>query len=103
MGRVCYHSCETRCNRAEHDDAVSINMVERFIGDYGLAHGIEIDLTRPEIDKRVAIVGAGPAGLTAAYHLRLMGYGVTVFDSNELPGGADAIRYPSLPSPERDP
>ena len=91
MGRVCYHSCETRCNRAEHDDAVSINMVERFIGDYGLAHGIEIELTRPEIDKRVAIVGAGPAGLTAAYHLRLMGYGVTVFDSNKLPGGL--MRY----------
>ena len=91
MGRVCYHSCETRCNRAEHDDAVSINMVERFIGDYGLAHSIEIELTRPEIDKRVAIVGAGPAGLTAAYHLRLMGYGVTVFDSNELPGGL--MRY----------
>jgi NADPH-dependent glutamate synthase beta subunit-like oxidoreductase len=91
MGRVCYHSCETKCNRAEHDDAVSINMVERFIGDYGLAHDIEIELTRPEKDKRIAIVGAGPAGLTAAYHLRLMGYGVTVFDSNESPGGL--MRY----------
>ncbi|UCF85663.1 MAG: FAD-dependent oxidoreductase [Desulfobacteraceae bacterium] len=91
MGRVCYHSCETKCNRAEHDEAVSINMVERFIGDYGLAHNIEIEPTHPQIDKRVAIVGAGPAGLAAAYHLRLRGYAVTVFDANELPGGL--MRY----------
>ena len=91
MGRVCYRFCESKCNRAEHDDPVSINQVERFIGDYGLAHSLEIDLTRPETNKGVAIVGAGPAGLTAAYHLRLLGYGVTVFDSNERPGGL--MRY----------
>ncbi|UCF85511.1 MAG: FAD-dependent oxidoreductase, partial [Desulfobacteraceae bacterium] len=91
MGRVCYHSCETKCNRAEHDESVSINMVERFIGDYGLSHDINVKVTHPEIDKKIAIVGAGPAGLTAAYHLRLRGYGVTVFDANELPGGL--MRY----------
>ena len=91
MGRVCYHSCETKCNRAEHDEAVSINMVERFIGDFGLSHSLNVELTRPEISKRVAIVGAGPAGLSAAYHLRLRGYCVTIFDANELPGGL--MRY----------
>ena len=100
MGRVCYHSCETKCNRAEHDKAVSINRVERFIGDYGLDHSIEIKLTRPEIDKKVAIVGAGPAGLTAAYHLRLMGYGVTVFDSNERPGGLMRYGIPAYRLPK---
>jgi NADPH-dependent glutamate synthase beta subunit-like oxidoreductase len=100
MGRVCYHFCESKCNRAEHDDPVSINRVERFIGDYGLAHSIEIDFTRPEIDKRVAIVGAGPAGLTAAYHLRLMGYGVTVFDSNECPGGLMRYGIPAYRLPK---
>jgi NADPH-dependent glutamate synthase beta subunit-like oxidoreductase len=100
MGRVCYHSCETKCNRAEHDEAVSINMVERFIGDYGLTHSIEIEPTHTEIDKRVAIVGAGPAGLTAAYHLRLRGYAVTVFDENELPGGLMRYAIPSYRLPK---
>ena len=100
MGRVCYHSCETKCNRAEHDEAVSINMVERFIGDYGLAHNIEIEPTHPQIDKRVAIVGAGPAGLAAAYHLRLRGYAVTVFDANELPGGLMRYGIPSYRLPK---
>jgi NADPH-dependent glutamate synthase beta subunit-like oxidoreductase len=100
MGRVCYHFCESKCNRAEHDDPVSINQVERFIGDYGLAHSIKIDFTRPETNKRVAIVGAGPAGLTAAYHLRLMGYGVTVFDSNERPGGLMRYGIPAYRLPK---
>jgi NADPH-dependent glutamate synthase beta subunit-like oxidoreductase len=100
MGRVCYHFCESKCNRAEHDDPVSINQVERFIGDYGLAHSIEIDLTRPETNKSVAIVGAGPAGLTAAYHLRLMGYGITVFDSNERPGGLMRYGIPAYRLPK---
>ena len=100
MGRVCYHSCELKCNRAEHDEAVSINMVERFIGDYGLSHSINVELTRPEIEKRVAIVGAGPAGMTAAYHLRLRGYTVTVFDSNEMPGGLMRYGIPSYRLPK---
>jgi NADPH-dependent glutamate synthase beta subunit-like oxidoreductase len=91
MGRVCYHDCEERCNRAQHDEAVSVNMVERFIGDYALTHNLKIDLPGADSGRRVAIVGAGPAGLTAAYHLRIMGYKTTVFDSAELPGGM--MRY----------
>jgi NADPH-dependent glutamate synthase beta subunit-like oxidoreductase len=100
MGRICYHSCTTKCNRSEHDEAVAINLLERFIGDYGLSHSINVELTRPEIEKRIAIVGAGPAGLTAAYHLRLRGYAVTVFDANELPGGLMRYGIPSYRLPK---
>jgi NADPH-dependent glutamate synthase beta subunit-like oxidoreductase len=91
MGRICYHTCETKCNRGEYDEAVSIHSVERFIGDYGLANNLKAGLISPEIDKKIAIVGAGPAGLTAAYYLRLMGYKTRVFDANRLPGGL--MRY----------
>ncbi|HBF42612.1 MAG TPA: glutamate synthase [Desulfobacteraceae bacterium] len=91
MGRVCFHSCEEKCNRANHDEPVSINMVERYIGDYGLAHHLKVKQEKPDTGKDVAIIGAGPAGLAAAYHLRLTGYGVAVFDANEFPGGL--MRY----------
>jgi NADPH-dependent glutamate synthase beta subunit-like oxidoreductase len=91
MGRVCYHSCESRCNRSEHDEPVSIHTVERFIGDHGLRHKLRVEMERPEINKSVAIAGAGPAGLGAAYHLRVKGYTVSVFDSSEQPGGL--MRY----------
>jgi NADPH-dependent glutamate synthase beta subunit-like oxidoreductase/Pyruvate/2-oxoacid:ferredoxin oxidoreductase delta subunit len=91
MGRICYHTCETRCNRADHDEAISIHTVERFIGDYGLDHNLKVEVHCPDIDRGVAVVGAGPAGLSAAYHLRRKGYRVTVFDFNGLPGGL--MRY----------
>ena len=91
MGRVCFHTCEERCNRREHDEAVSIHMVERFIGDYGLAHGLKVEVPDQDRKERVAIIGAGPGGLTTAYHLRRMGYSVTIFDSNQSPGGM--MRY----------
>lgn len=100
MGRVCYHTCEKKCNRAEHDEAVSIHMVERFIGDFGLEHNLRLEPLRPAIDKSVAIIGAGPAGLSAAYHLRLRGYSVTVFDSNALPGGLLRYGIPSYRLPK---
>ena len=100
MGRVCFHTCEERCNRTEHDDAVSIHMVERFIGDYGLANSLRITVPGPERKERVAIVGAGPAGLTAAYHLRKMGNGVSIFDSNQKPGGMMRYGIPSYRLPK---
>ncbi len=93
MGRVCPHPCEGECNRKEKDSSVSINSVERFLGDWG----IERKLALPKLDvggpfeERVAIVGAGPSGLSCAYQLARRGYKVTVFESFEKPGGM--LRY----------
>jgi NADPH-dependent glutamate synthase beta subunit-like oxidoreductase/Pyruvate/2-oxoacid:ferredoxin oxidoreductase delta subunit len=87
MGRVCFHTCEEWCNRKDHDEAVSIHTVERFIGDYGLSHGLKIGITEPEKDKKIAVVGAGPGGLSAAFHVRRRGYRVTIFDRDQKPGG----------------
>jgi NADPH-dependent glutamate synthase beta subunit-like oxidoreductase len=90
MGRVCYHPCETACNRAHVDEAVGINSVERFLGDLALVHRWRIG-PGPDSGKRVMVVGAGPAGLSAAYHLRRLGHAVTIFDAAPKPGGM--IRY----------
>ncbi len=100
MGRVCFHPCEEACNRREHDYALSIQMVERFIGDYGLSHSLKVTVTQPKRDKKVAIVGAGPAGLSTAYHLRRMGYNVTIFDSNQSPGGIMRYGIPAYRLPK---
>ena len=100
MGRVCFHTCEERCNRGEHDEAVSIHMVERFIGDYGLAHGLKVEVPDQDRKERVAIIGAGPGGLTTAYHLRRMGYSVTIFDSNQSPGGMMRYGIPAYRLPK---
>ena len=87
-GRVCPHFCEQDCNRGEFDEAISIRSIERFMGDYILKNATEI-IKPPEIDieKSVAIVGSGPAGLSAAYYLRASGYRVTVFEKMEESGG----------------
>ena len=91
-GRVCPHPCETSCNRIEKEGAVSINKVERFIGDYALEKGFKprklTEETRPE---KVAVVGSGPGGISAAYQLALRGYPVTVFEAFPKPGGM--LRY----------
>lgn len=90
MGRVCYHPCENVCNRGELDEAVGINSVERFLGDQGLMH--EWSMPAGETTgKKVMVVGAGPGGLTAAYHLRRAGHAVTVFESSPKAGGM--VRY----------
>ena len=91
MGRVCYRPCETACNRAQLDAAVGINSVERFLGDEALRQGWTVPVTATDSGKRVLIVGGGPAGLSAAYHLRLLGHQVTVRDSAQWPGGM--MRY----------
>jgi 2-oxoacid:acceptor oxidoreductase delta subunit (pyruvate/2-ketoisovalerate family) len=87
MGRVCYHPCETVCNRAELDEAVGINSVERFLGDEAIANGWRVEVPAPPSGKRVLVVGAGPSGLSAAYHLVRLGHGVTVMDAGPEPGG----------------
>ncbi|VEG26381.1 NAD(P)-binding protein [Actinomyces howellii] len=91
MGRVCYHPCQTACNRGQVDEAVGINAVERFLGDEALRQGWLPDPPGPDTGKRVLVVGAGPAGLSAAYQLRRMGHAVTVRDAAPRPGGM--MRY----------
>lgn len=91
MGRVCYHTCEIACNRAELDAAVGINAVERFLGDHALEKGWAFEKPAELSGKRVLVVGAGPAGLSAAYHLARLGHSVHVVDSSEQAGGM--MRY----------
>ncbi|HET9020199.1 MAG TPA: FAD-dependent oxidoreductase, partial [Acetobacteraceae bacterium] len=86
-GRVCYHPCETACNRGQADEAVSIHAVERFLGDLALAEGWLPPIEAAPSGKRVLVVGAGPSGLSAAYHLARRGHAVTVHEAGPLPGG----------------
>jgi NADPH-dependent glutamate synthase beta subunit-like oxidoreductase len=90
-GRVCYHPCETVCNRAELDSSVSIHAVERFLGDQALAHGWALDPPLPSTGRRVLVIGAGPSGLSAAYHLARLGHQVEIRDASPEPGGM--MRY----------
>ncbi|MCB1381055.1 MAG: FAD-dependent oxidoreductase, partial [Alphaproteobacteria bacterium] len=87
MGRVCYHPCETACNRAVIDEAVGINSVERFLGDLANEKGWRFTMPARETGKHVLVVGAGPAGLSAAYHLRRAGHRVTIREAGPLAGG----------------
>ena len=87
-GRVCPHYCEQDCNRSDYDEAISIRSIERFMGDYILENAGEVyQPPRSETGKSVAIVGSGPAGLSAAYYLRKLGHSVTVFEPRDEPGG----------------
>jgi len=90
-GRVCYHPCESVCNRADLDSAVSIHSVERFLGDLALEQGWQFDPPAIRSGKRVLVVGAGPCGLSAAYHLARLGHEVEIRDSGEQTGGM--MRY----------
>ena len=87
MGRVCYHTCETACNRGRLDQSVSIHAVERFLGDQARAQGWRFRREAPQSGKRVLVVGAGPSGLAAAYHLTLLGHQVEIHEAGPLPGG----------------
>jgi NADPH-dependent glutamate synthase beta subunit-like oxidoreductase len=87
MGRVCYHPCETACNRGQLDESVGINSVERFVGDEALREGWRVEVTVPPTGKRVLVVGAGPSGLSAAYHLALRGHDVTIKEAGPMAGG----------------
>lgn len=89
-GRVCYHPCETACNRGQLDEAVSIHAVERFLGDLAIKEGWRVRCA-PPTGKHVLIVGAGPSGLSAAYHLTRMGHAVTIHEAGSKAGGM--MRY----------
>jgi NADPH-dependent glutamate synthase beta subunit-like oxidoreductase len=101
MGRVCYHPCETSCNRGQLDEAVGINSVERFLGDEAIERGWSVE-PASEADasgKRVLIIGAGPSGLSAAYHLRRLGHEVTIHDAAPALGGMMRFGIPSYRLP----
>ena len=99
MGRVCYRPCETACNRGQLDSAVGINSVEGFLGDEAIRQGWTVPVTAPDSGKRVLIVGAGPSGLSAAYHLRLLGHQVTLRDTAPWAGGMMRFGIPAYRLP----
>ncbi|ARM30045.1 NAD(P)-binding protein [Prosthecochloris sp. HL-130-GSB] len=87
MGRICPHPCQSKCNRGLHDQSVAINAVEHAIGNYGIEKGLKLPGPGPDSGKRVAVIGGGPAGLSAAYQLRRKGHAVTIYDANDKLGG----------------
>jgi len=98
MGRVCPAPCEDGCNRNEVEDHVGINAVEQFIGDHALSQGFSFK-AGAETGKKVAIIGGGPCGLAAAYQLRRMGHGVTVYDDHAELGGMMYYGIPGYRTP----
>src|SRR5436190_6063051 len=99
MGRVCYHPCETSCNRGQLDESVGINSVERFLGDEAIKRGWQFAAPTQESGKRVLVVGAGPSGLSAAYHLRRLGHRVAIIEAGPRPGGMMRFGIPQYRLP----
>jgi len=101
VGRVCTHPCERECNRGKMDEPIAIAALKRFVADHELAAGAEEIVPAPRTqDAKVAVIGSGPAGLTAANDLVLMGYGVTVFEALPVPGGMLAVGIPDYRLPK---
>jgi len=101
-GRVCTHPCEEKCNRSDRDDPVAIAWLKRFAADYELRRGIPTpERVKPWRKEKVAVIGAGPAGLTAARDLVLKGYSVTVFEAQDTPGGMLVGGIPTFRLPRR--
>jgi NADPH-dependent glutamate synthase beta subunit-like oxidoreductase len=98
-GRVCYHPCESACNRGKLDSSVSIHAVERFLGDLALQENWQFEVTAPSTGKRVLIVGAGPSGLSAAYHLTRLGHEVEIHEAGPMAGGMMHFGIPSYRLP----
>ncbi|WP_415933496.1 NAD(P)-binding protein [Varibaculum cambriense] len=99
MGRVCYHPCQTACNRGQMDEAVGINAIERFLGDKAIAEGWNVTIDAAPTGKHVLVVGAGPSGLSAAYHLRRLGHEVTVKEAGPMAGGMMRFGIPKYRLP----
>ncbi len=98
-GRVCYHPCEDSCNRKDLDSAVSIHAIERYLGDLALERGWQFERKTEASGKRVLVVGAGPSGLSAAYHLTRFGHQVEIADAGPLAGGMIHVGIPAYRMP----
>lgn len=101
-GRVCYHPCETSCNRSHYDSAVSIHAVERFLGDMAVAEGWNIESDAAPSGKRVLIIGAGPSGLSAAYHLARKGHKAVIYEAGPVAGGMMRFGIPTYRLPRKE-
>jgi NADPH-dependent glutamate synthase beta subunit-like oxidoreductase len=99
-GRVCYHPCEQACNRGKYDEAISIRAVERFLGDLGQALPRDVVDAGPPNGKKVAVVGSGPAGHSAAYQLARLGYAVTILEKSPRAGGLNRGGIPDWVLPQ---
>ncbi|MCW2306409.1 NAD(P)-binding protein [Rhodobium gokarnense] len=99
MGRVCYHPCEGVCNRGHLDEAVSIHGVERFLGDYAIKNKLVPRIDAEPTGKKVLVVGAGPSGLSAAYHLTRSGHKVTIREAGPMAGGMMRFGIPKYRLP----
>ncbi len=99
-GRVCFHPCEGGCNRKEYDEPTAINALERFVGDRAFQSGKRHTPPKEKKKEKVAIIGSGPAGLSCAYHLASMGYGVTLFEALPKLGGMLRYGVPSYRLPK---
>jgi formate dehydrogenase beta subunit len=101
-GRVCYHPCESSCNRKDLDNAISIHAVERYLGDMALEEGWKYPVEAKPTGKRVLVVGAGPSGLSAAYHLARRGHYVEIHEAGPLPGGMMHFGIPAYRLPRSE-
>ncbi|MCP4469270.1 MAG: NAD(P)-binding protein [Gammaproteobacteria bacterium] len=99
MGRACYHPCEDACNRAQLDTAVGINSVERFLADEAICNNWRVEVENPPSGKRVLVIGAGPSGLSAAYHLALLGHEATINEAGPVAGGMMRFGIPKYRLP----
>ena len=99
MGRVCYHPCEEGCNRAQLDTAVNIHAVERFLGDEALRQKWRFDPPETPSGRKVLVVGAGPSGLSVAYHLARLGHAVSIHEAGPMAGGMMRFGIPQYRLP----
>ncbi|MCX8117994.1 MAG: NAD(P)-binding protein [Desulfobacterota bacterium] len=98
-GRVCFHPCETKCNRGSFDEPIAIHALERFVAEVASLSGRPVERVGEKKKEKVAIVGSGPAGMSCAYHLARLGYDVTVFESFSKAGGLLRMAIPSYRLP----
>ncbi len=99
MGRVCYHPCEEACNRGQLDETVAIHAVERFLGDFALQECLTPAYEVAPSGKKVLVIGAGPSGLSAAYHLTRLGHNVTIREAGPMAGGMMRFGIPKYRLP----